>query len=45
LTEAIRGCEQVATHLSAEGIDRVLLLSDGLANAGPLRERKRGALT
>jgi hypothetical protein len=29
-----RGCEQVATHLSTEGIDRVLLLTDGLANVG-----------
>jgi Ca-activated chloride channel family protein len=29
-----RGCEQVATHLSTEGIDRVLLLTDGLANRG-----------
>ncbi|MGP1675421.1 MAG: vWA domain-containing protein, partial [Candidatus Limnocylindrales bacterium] len=29
-----RGCEQVATHLSREGIDRVLLLTDGLANVG-----------
>lgn len=30
----LRGCEQVATHLSAEGVDRVLLLTDGLANVG-----------
>jgi len=29
-----RGCEQVATHLSTDGIDRVLLLTDGLANVG-----------
>jgi hypothetical protein len=29
-----RGCEQVASHLSTEGIDRVLLLTDGLANVG-----------
>jgi Ca-activated chloride channel family protein len=28
-----RGCEQVAAHLT-EGIDRVLLLTDGLANKG-----------
>jgi Ca-activated chloride channel family protein len=28
-----RGCEQVAAHLT-EGIDRVLLLTDGLANVG-----------
>jgi Ca-activated chloride channel family protein len=28
-----RGCEQVAAHLTA-GIDRVLLLTDGLANKG-----------
>lgn len=28
------GCEQVATHLSGSGIDRVLLLTDGLANQG-----------
>ncbi len=30
----LRGCEQVALHLSAEGIDRALLLTDGLANVG-----------
>lgn len=30
----LRGCEQVATHLSDAGIDRVLLLTDGLANVG-----------
>jgi Ca-activated chloride channel family protein len=29
-----RGCEQVALHLSEAGIDRVLLLTDGLANVG-----------
>jgi Ca-activated chloride channel homolog len=29
-----RGCEQVAKHLSTAGIDRVLLLTDGLANVG-----------
>jgi hypothetical protein len=29
-----RGCEQVAMHLSSDGIDRVLLLTDGLANKG-----------
>ncbi len=29
-----RGCEQVAKHLSTQGIDRVLLLTDGLANIG-----------
>jgi Ca-activated chloride channel family protein len=29
-----RGCEQVATHLSGEGVDRALLLTDGLANVG-----------
>jgi Ca-activated chloride channel family protein len=28
------GCEQVAAHLSAEAVDRVLLLTDGLANRG-----------
>jgi Ca-activated chloride channel family protein len=28
------GCEQVAAHLSAEAVDRVLLLTDGLANKG-----------
>jgi Ca-activated chloride channel homolog len=30
----LRGCEQVAGHLSTEGINRVLLLTDGLANKG-----------
>ncbi len=30
----LRGCEQVAQHLSEEGVDRVLLLTDGLANQG-----------
>lgn len=29
-----RGCEQVAEHLTREGVDRVLLLTDGLANVG-----------
>ena len=29
-----RGCEQVAQHVSQAGIDRVLLLTDGLANVG-----------
>ena len=29
-----RGCEQVAAHLTHEGVDRVLLLTDGLANVG-----------
>ncbi len=29
-----RGGEQVAAHLSDEGVDRVLLLTDGLANVG-----------
>ncbi len=29
-----RGCEQVAQHLSERGVDRVLLLTDGLANVG-----------
>jgi Ca-activated chloride channel family protein len=29
-----RGCEQVALHLRPETIDRVLLLTDGLANVG-----------
>ena len=30
----LRGCEQVAAELSAGGIDRCLLLTDGLANVG-----------
>ena len=30
----MRGCEQVAAHLSRAGVDRCLLLTDGLANAG-----------
>lgn len=30
----LRGCEQVAANLTAEAIDRVLLLTDGLANVG-----------
>jgi len=30
----LRGAEQVAGHLSAEGVNRVLLLTDGLANIG-----------
>src|SRR5436853_4929725 len=30
----LRGCEQVARHLDAEGVNRRLLLTDGLANAG-----------
>ena len=30
----LRGCEQVAERLSQEGVDRVLLLTDGLANVG-----------
>jgi Ca-activated chloride channel homolog len=30
----LRGCEQVAEHLTDGGIDRCLLLTDGLANAG-----------
>jgi len=29
-----RGCEQVASRLGGNGIDRVLLLTDGLANVG-----------
>jgi Ca-activated chloride channel family protein len=30
----LRGCEQVAAYLSAEGVNRCLLLTDGLANVG-----------
>lgn len=30
----LAGCEQVAAHLQAEGVNRVLLLTDGLANVG-----------
>ncbi|MEP6638921.1 MAG: VWA domain-containing protein [Chloroflexota bacterium] len=30
----LRGCEQVASHLSRRGVDRCLLLTDGLANVG-----------
>jgi Ca-activated chloride channel family protein len=30
----LRGAEQVAGHLQAEGVNRVLLLTDGLANIG-----------
>ncbi|HEY5519025.1 MAG TPA: VWA domain-containing protein [Candidatus Limnocylindrales bacterium] len=30
----LRGCEQVALHLQAEGVNRTLLLTDGLANVG-----------
>ena len=30
----LRGCEQVADHLAADGVNRVLLLTDGLANVG-----------
>jgi Ca-activated chloride channel family protein len=30
----LRGCEQVAAHLATEGVNRCLLLTDGLANVG-----------
>ena len=30
----LRGCEQVASALSADGVNRCLLLTDGLANVG-----------
>jgi Ca-activated chloride channel family protein len=30
----LRGCEQVAQHLASEGVNRTLLLTDGLANVG-----------
>ncbi len=30
----LRGCEQVAAHLSERGVNRCLLLTDGLANVG-----------
>jgi len=30
----MRGCEQIAEHLDADGVNRALLLTDGLANSG-----------
>jgi Ca-activated chloride channel family protein len=30
----LRGCEQVAAHLAERGVNRTLLLTDGLANVG-----------
>ena len=30
----LRGCEQVASHLAEQGVNRCLLLTDGLANVG-----------
>jgi Ca-activated chloride channel family protein len=30
----LRGAEQIATHLMAEGVNRALVLTDGLANVG-----------
>lgn len=30
----LRGCEQVASHLAEQGVNRCLLLTDGLANKG-----------
>ncbi len=30
----LRGCEQVAAHLAEQGVNRCLLLTDGLANKG-----------
>ena len=47
----LRGCEQVAAHLAAEGVNRCLLLTDGLANVGitapdeldPARSRAQGS--
>ncbi len=30
----LRGCEQVAAHLAGSGVNRCLLLTDGLANVG-----------
>ena len=30
----LRGCEQVASHLMEQGVNRCLLLTDGLANVG-----------
>jgi Ca-activated chloride channel family protein len=30
----LRGCEQVGLHLAADGVDRCLLLTDGLVNHG-----------
>ncbi|TMD30141.1 MAG: VWA domain-containing protein [Chloroflexi bacterium] len=30
----LRGCEQVALHLAGHGVNRALLLTDGLANVG-----------
>ena len=36
----LRGCEQVARALSAQGVNRCLLLTDGLANVGIIDPRE-----
>ena len=38
----LRGCEQVAGHLAEQGVNRCLLLTDGLANVGHHRPRAAG---